>query len=260
MISKNSAVTIHNTEAFTFHSSIVEDTFSIQVALPKSYKVTQKAYPVLYVLDANVFYGITLGAARLLQFGNEIPELIVIGIGYPNEDEHMVLRNRDYLPTYNDGSEQSGQAEAFLKFMAEELIPQINKKYRVEAENVTLAGDSYSGLFALYALFTKPGVFNKYIIGSPSIYWDKRVIFDYEKKYAQNNDNLKAKVFLSVGQLEATLEPAFARMVGNVVDMWEQLEKRKYSDLELVTHVFENETHLSVIPATMSRGLREVYK
>jgi len=259
LISKQSKVNIHNTQAFEFYSEKVEDTYSVQLALPKSYSQSNQKYPVLYVLDANIFFSITLGTARLLQYGNEIPELIVVGIGYPNENEHMLLRNRDYLPTFNKSSRMSGHANRFLSFVNEELVPEINMLYRTDQENQTLLGDSYSGLFALYTLFTNSNLFNNYIIGSPSIYWDDRVIFDIEQEQMSEMDDLRAKVFLSVGALEATREPAFARMVGNVVDMSNLLHKRSYDSLELTTHIFEDETHLSVIPATISRGLRCIY-
>ena len=39
----------------------------------------------------------------------------------------------------------------------------------------------------------------------------------------------------------------------------ERLEDRAYDGLELVTCIFEQETHLSVAPAAMSRGLRVVF-
>jgi enolase len=37
------------------------------------------------------------------------------------------------------------------------------------------------------------------------------------------------------------------------------LRERGYPGLHLTTHVFEGETHVSVVPATFSRGLREVF-
>lgn len=253
-------VTISNTEQYIISSKIVSDEFKISVSLPKGYNESTKSYPVLYLLDANIFFGMVTDTVRLLQYGNEVPELIVVGIGYPNESEHLVLRNRDYLPTYNDMSEKSGGANKFLAFIIDELMPDIEKKYRINVNDSVLAGDSYSGLFALYTIFNKPELFRGYIIGSPSIYWDDRIIFDYENKYAQKSNKLDAKVFLSVGELEAIYEPEFARMVGNVEKLAEVLNSRNYSGLELTTHIFDDETHQSVIPATMSRGLRIVYK
>ena len=38
------------------------------------------------------------------------------------------------------------------------------------------------------------------------------------------------------------------------------LEARKYCELQVTTAYFEDETHISVIPATIGRGLRAVYE
>ena len=43
------------------------------------------------------------------------------------------------------------------------------------------------------------------------------------------------------------------------VRMASVLEDRTYPGLNLTVHEFSGETHLSVIPATLSRGLREVF-
>ena len=88
--------------------------------------------------------------------------------------------------------------------------------------------------------------------------WNK-VTFDYEARYAATHNDLPATVFLSVGALEAILEPEFAAMVANVQELTEVLMSRQYPGLKLISHIFEDETHYSVIPATMSRGLRAVF-
>lgn len=252
-------VTINNTEQHIVSSKIVGDTFKISAALPKNYDESGKKYPVIYLLDANIFFNLVTDTARLLQFGQEIPESIIVGIGYPDDSKHLHLRCRDYLPTKNDISEISGGADKFLEFMLNELLPFVEERYRINSDDTVLVGDSYSGLFGLYTLFHKPESFKSYVIGSPSIYWDNAVTFDYEKIYASTHVDLKANVFLSVGALEAIYEPEFAAMVANVEKLRDILLDRNYQGLKLTSHIFENETHLSVIPATMSRGLRTVF-
>ena len=77
--------------------------------------------------------------------------------------------------------------------------------------------------------------------------------FEYEANYAANNSDLPARVFMSVGTAELD------HMITDMEKMAKALRDRSYSSLELMTHVFDGETHLSVIPATMSRGLRAVF-
>jgi hypothetical protein len=259
MSAPHQQVTIPNTELHFVSSEIVGDQFKICIALPKNYAETKKKYPVVYLLDANIFFGLVTDAARLLQFGQGIPEIVIVGIGYPNDTQHLTLRNRDYGPTPYDMPEIAGGAEHFLAFLRQELQPYLHERYRIDPDETVLVGDSTGGLFALYTLFHQPEAFTRYIIGSPSIYWDDAVTFEYEARYAATHTDLPVTMFLSVGALEAIFEPEFAAMVANVTKLTEILTARKYPGLKLISHIFEDETHLSVIPATMSRGLRAVF-
>jgi pimeloyl-ACP methyl ester carboxylesterase len=47
-----------------------------------------------------------------------------------------------------------------------------------------LFGTSLGGLFALYALLTDPASFDRYVIGSPAIWWDGEMLFDLEARQA----------------------------------------------------------------------------
>ena len=153
----------------------------------------------------------------------------------------------------------SGQANQFLLFLCQELKPYLHAQYRIDPTDAVLVGDSVGGLFALYTVFHQPEAFPRYVIGSPSIYHDEAITFTYEATYAQAHADLPVTIFLSVGGLEAITEPGFAAMVSNVARLTEILTSRKYPGLKLTTHIFDNETHLSVIPAMMSRGLRTVF-
>ena len=48
-------------------------------------------------------------------------------------------------------------------------------------------------------------------------------------------------------------------MLSDMLRMAETLSAREKRGLELTSHIFEGETHLSVIPATMSRGMRVLF-
>lgn len=246
------------TEKHEIYSKTVNDTFQISVALPKKYNQEFK-YPVLYLTDANIFFGLFAETSWLLQYGKEIPEIIVVGIGYPDETKHLELRNRDLTPTQYNLKGRAGKAKDFLSFIIYELKPEIESLYSIDSNDSILAGDSFGGLFSLYAMLSKTNEFNRYIIGNPSLYWDNSIIFEMEKEYSMRTNSLPAKVFLSVGQLEALTEPEHARMLSNVARLIEILNSRKYVGLSLKSHIFLNESHLSVIPATFSRGLREVF-
>lgn len=247
------------TESFEMHSHHLGEKFQISVALPKTYN-NQKKYPVVYLTDANVFFGIVSETSWLLQFGKEIPEVIIAGIGYCDPRDHLNLRYRDLTPTKTGEKKQEGGAGQFLNFIVEELKPHINEKYHTDPSDSTLAGDSFGGLFSLYAMFHRTEEFNRYIAGSPSLYWDDGILFKKEEDYFQRRKDLPVRLFLSAGELEAIKEPQHAAMLSNSAKMTEILHSRYYEGFSMYSHIFNGESHLSVIPATFSRGLREVFR
>jgi predicted alpha/beta superfamily hydrolase len=115
-----------------------------------------------------------------------------------------------------------------------------------------LGGFSYGGLFAAYALFAEPGLFTGYLIGSPSLGWDDGAFYTLDAVRANRADPIGAQVFLSAGELE----PATAQHTARLAYL---LQARLSEDLDVQTHFIEGETHLSVIPATLSRGLRALF-
>jgi predicted alpha/beta superfamily hydrolase len=269
-------VTLPDTQVRLLRSSIVNDTYTLHIALPVTYARSKKRYPVVYVADGNDACPLLRLLCETLSAGLEIPRVIVVGIGYETakSKDWGRYRERDFLPTDASARDSSrrqaftrsgirrGQADAFLRFIREELKPFINANYCATPSDSTYVGTSYGGLFGLYALFRHPDTFNRYVIGSPAIHHDKGVIMRLESEYAATHNDLPARLFLSVGAREELddplIEPLF-QFVTNVQTLAAVLRERRYPGLQLATHVFEGETHLSVIPVTFSRGLRVVF-
>ncbi|MCG7852047.1 MAG: prolyl oligopeptidase family serine peptidase, partial [Methanosarcinaceae archaeon] len=266
-------VTIPNTEVRMFSSSIVNQEFKIFIALPPNYTESKKSYPVLYVLDANMFFGMVTETVRMLEMVQEIPEMIIIGIGYPISDfrQTFAIRARDLTPSIDDEFikkwlegvskhldiplefQGTGGGSDFLKFIREEMIPFVHSNYRTNPENNVIFGHSLGGLFALYTLFHHPNTFKRYIIGSPAMYWDNKIMLTHEAKYAATHTDLPARVFLSVGSLEGSEGNShIIDIIKDIQILTKTLQDRGYDNLELKMHFFEGETHYSVIPATIS--------
>jgi len=101
------------------------------------------------------------------------------------------------------------------------------------------------------------GVFRRFVIGSPSLWWDHQAMFRIEDAYALSGRPLRARVFLSSGALEDGT--GGHPMTSDFKAFAERLKARDYAGMELRTHVFEGEDHGSVLGATLSRGLRFIY-
>ena len=231
-------------------------TYQVSVALPDGYSKQHAPYAVLYAADANPEFGTVVETARVFA---EIPGLVIVGIGYPNSGQGFawVPRALDLTTTPDPKAPgTNGGAAEFLRFIRNDLVPYIEGTYNVNQDRAWF-GHSFGGLFGIYALFNNDGLFKRFIIGSPSLWQGSQTIQEAEKSFATTGKPLPAKVFFSVGLLEQNGNGP--GMVGDLRAFIGKLEQRHYKDLEYQVHYFEDETHLSVIPATIGRGLRYIY-
>lgn len=246
--------------------SVAQD-YRISVALPASYAANpERRYPIVYLTDADLYFGMVTELTRVLVIGGELPEAIVVGIGYPLEEpletayqELFLLRTRDLTPV-DDGQRtnprrQTGGAPAFLEFISSELIPLIEGEYRVDPARRVLAGHSYGGLFTLYALFHRPELFAGYVAGSPSLFFGDRVTFAYEEVFAAGRTELPVRLYLGVGGKEERVDDP---MVSDLVQLVARLESRNYAGLALTRHIVDGIDHCAFTAPTFQAGLQAV--
>ncbi|MCZ6711063.1 MAG: alpha/beta hydrolase-fold protein [Gammaproteobacteria bacterium] len=254
-------VTLDRSEQYLIESKAVADTFRLDVVLPIGYAESEDRYPVVYVTDSN--YLLTSAAAtQLAQVTDELPDLILVGIGYdvPGIPDTAQIRVRDFSPTCDERYVESaslpprlcGGADDFIEFIQDELKPFINGKYRT-SQDATLVGYSFGGLFALHVLFTRNAVFDRYLIGSPSIDWDGDLMFTEEGAYAKDHTDLSKRVYLAAGGLEG------GGTIPNAYRLYEQLLSRNYPGLKIELEILAGETHMTGINATVMRGLRSLF-
>ena len=244
--------------------------YELYIAFPLRYEPDEDAeYSILYITDAGLGFALVAQTYRLMQLGEELPPMILVGIDKPTSSvtEGLASRVLDLTPTRGLETEQaltqryerevrSGGADAFLLVLTEEIIPWIEARYATSGER-GLAGYSLGGLFATHVLLTSPTSFTRYLIGSPSLWWDNAVMFEREREYSREHGDLSARVYLSAGTDEGFGSPAM--MLPNMLRLAETLAGRNYPGLELEYDIFQDETHLSGFPASMSRGLRFLF-
>lgn len=104
-------------------------------------------------------------------------------------------------------------------------------------------------------------MFSGYILGSPSLWYDKHHILDMEASYASQHRDLPAKVYMYVGQYEALRrgDSRFNQRVDLIEDnrtFEASLKKRAYPHLILRSDVLNDEDHVSVAPRGFTLGLK----
>lgn len=161
-------------------SSEANSTYKLTIYLPLTYAVSDDTYPIMILTDATIGSGLARSTFDLLTLDKTIPEVIVVGIGYPYTDMTQLQRNRyrDMMPTHVEGYEPSGGADKFINFIEKELYPFIGKNYRVDTTDRAFYGYSAGGLLGGHILLEKPYLFNRYVIGSPAYDWDDQEIMN----------------------------------------------------------------------------------
>lgn len=256
-------------EDWTINSEFDNRSYQIFVSKPNQ-APPPSGYPVIYVLDGNAFFQTFQEAVRLQSRKTEktgVIPAIVVGIGYlTDNDFDLTNRLYDFTPSapnnfYNkslgvEDFQKTGGADTFLKFIEEDLMPQINKRFKVNLQQQTIFGHSLGGLFTLYTLFTHPKAFQNYIASSPSIWWNDRYILNKVPQFMKyfSEKKLEVSVFLAVGSLEKEF------MINDTKELSNRLSILENNKLKILFNEVKGENHISVVPTILSRALRFVSK
>jgi len=257
--SQDIKVCLDQTHAKWLDSKIVGDKFLIQCYIPEQKAIPTDSLPIVFVLDADMSFGLVYDIVRWLNWGREIPYVAVVGISYgTGQKDWWEKRSRDFSES-KDKTEHwgdwplAGGASNFKGFIEKELFQFIKTEYNLKGGSKTIIGLSFGGLFCADVLFSKPEMFNNYIILGPALLWNDKEIFKQESKFAENQSTLKAFVFTSIGDLDnEDVKTPWTEFVT-------QVKSRNYKGLTLDTWVVENEDHLSMLPAAVTRGLKTIF-
>ncbi|WP_088230037.1 alpha/beta hydrolase [Bacillus cereus] len=254
-----------NTEQWKIYSKLEGKEYQIHISKPKQL-APESGYPVIYVLDGNAFFQTFHEAIKIQSFRAEktgVSPAIIVGIGYPIEGAFSgEERCYDFTPSViskdaplkPDGKpwSKTGGAHSFFTFIEEELKPQIENKFEIDKGKQTLFGHSLGGLFALHILFTNIKAFQNYFISSPSIWWNNESVLEKEENLINelNNAQFETGVFLTVGSLERE------HMVVGANELSERLLQVNHANFKFKFYEAEGENHASVVPTSLSKGLR----
>jgi predicted alpha/beta superfamily hydrolase len=254
------------TEVRTLSSTNVSQEYQLFISLPQTYTESNKTFPVLYVLDGNGMFPLVKPIIEQLQLAQLVPELIIVGIGYPTNTymDTAALRGRDltYIELTPEQKavsgypwyEETGGAPRFFSFIAQELVPYIDREFRTDPDERALAGFSLGGTFVVYAMFQQPGLFNRMIANSPVV----EDFLDIENQYAQVHSVLPLKFILAT---ESPSDDAETRQwVERRRQFVKVLDDRKYEGLKTRLHIFEGIDHVSVGAIGFTYALREIYQ
>lgn len=184
-------------ETFTINSKIMKETRRINVYMPPGYAESKDArLPVLYMPDGGIAEDF-LHVAGLVQVsvgnGTMRPFLLV---GIENTE-----RRRDMTgPTENENDKKMaprvGGSETFRKFIRDELMPQIKRRYRTTNETA-IVGESLAGFFVVETFLLEPELFDTYIAFDPSLWWNNQKLVNGAAERLRAHPKLEKAIYFA---------------------------------------------------------------
>lgn len=226
-----------------FHSQYLPDDRDVTVFLPPGYDADpSRHYPVLYLHDGQNLFdpetAFTKGqhwrvgetATTLINEGR-IEPIIIVGIYNTGK-----RRLSEYTPT-EDRRRGGAEADAYGRLLCEELKPFIDAAYRTlqDPHYTGLGGSSLGGLVSLYLGLTKPDVFSRLAVMSPSVWWDRRAILRYVR---DAHPKPRLRVWLDIGTAEGRQHVTNLRLLKVAMEKagWVDGEDLHYEEIDGAAH------------------------
>ncbi|WP_199611051.1 alpha/beta hydrolase [Flocculibacter collagenilyticus] len=194
--------------------------YKVYVKLPVKYDPSI-AYPVIYMTDGNYLFPTLAGSLGIPMSAGKITNSFLVGVSWQSDIPAPDSRVRDYTHTVDESwKRKTGEAENYLSFLRNTVIPLVEKKYKTEPTSRTYIGNSLGGLFGGYVLLQAPKTFKNYVLSSPSFWFDNESLITNVGKF--NAKNVDANVYISVGELET---PETGETIHNMVDVATRFHK-----------------------------------
>lgn len=195
-------------ETFTLDSKLMGETRRINVYLPAGYRERADAkVPVLYMLDGGIAEDF-LHVAGLMQVsianGTMRPFMLV---GIENTQRRRDMTGPTEVASDRRIAPVVGGAATFRAFIRDELMPEIDRRYRTSGETAII-GESAAGLFVMDTLVLAPEMFDAYIAIDPMLWWNDKAWMKGFRGFLGAHPDLQAKLFVATSS-----EPTIAEVV-----------------------------------------------
>jgi len=241
-------------------SKVLGEKRVLNIYLPDGYNKNDTVrYPVIYLLDGSAdedFIHI-VGVVQYYSFEwiNILPKSIVVGIA-------NVDRRRDF--TYPTNIEEdkkryptTGHSSSFISFLATELQPYIANNFKTN-ESKTLIGQSLGGLVAAEILLKKPTLFNKYVIVSPSLWWDNGSLLNEKSEIETKTFNQPTDVYIGVGKEGLTPTAVPRVMIVDASLLAEKVASGKNGAVNVLFDYLPEEDHATILHQAVLNAFKQL--
>jgi uncharacterized protein len=230
--------------------------YQLHIHLPASFtRSPGRRYPVLFVTDGYWDFTTFINAYNSKVADRVVPEFIIVGLGYAGDSpDYESLRRWDLPPVKLPQPGDTGHADKFLATLEHEVIPLLERDYRADPAHRVLAGSSLGGLFTLYAMYTRPTLFEGYIAASPAVNVADDWIIQRAKAYAATGKPIKARLYVTGAELEW---PSYLAAIKRYQALLPEL---KHPGLVFENRIIDGERHSGTKPESYARGIRFVFE
>lgn len=205
--------------------------------------------PALYILDGDLWMPTfaRIVDERVREHG--MAPIVLVGVGYRDIWNTARRRKHDFTPAFARTPNRTGGADSYIDVPRNELIPYAEARLPISQESRGLAGHSYAGLFATYALQRAPDLFDRYLIMSPALWFDEGKI--YSQPFAP------APAQRHVFPAADTPRDAQGAMARDVVRLAALLSQR--GDVTVSRALIVGADHNSMVAPAARRGIDALY-
>ncbi|WP_394693363.1 alpha/beta hydrolase-fold protein [Hyphobacterium sp.] len=225
-------------------SDVLGETRQIIVHLPDDYQDNpDRRYSVLYLTDAEWQFDLIAATLDYHAEWGRIPRHIVVGLFNPE-------RNADLVPVADPGYPGSGDGDAYLRHVSEDVLPLIDERYRTNDIRI-LFGHSFGGVMVLNQLLTDSEVFDGYIALGASTWVSDRVLFD--RLQTADLDFGGAALYTAVGETDGGATVPDGELFA------ERLAAMEPQSLDWVFEIRPGENHFTNVPEGLHRAISFLY-
>lgn len=216
----------------------------IIISLPNSYeKDNERKYPLLLLLDGDYLFDPFSGAISYGNYWDDLPETIIIGITQNKKDERLADSK------FNDETGLPDETGAnFFDFIGTELMPYLEKKYRIAPFKI-IAGHDITAGFLNSFLYKEIPLFDAYISLSPEL--------------APNMENLiperLALIKKPIFYYHATADGDLKKMQKRIKDLDLKAKEIKLPSLNYRFDDFKGASHYSLVLYAIPNALYQFF-
>ncbi|MHA7060284.1 alpha/beta hydrolase [Aquimarina sp. M1] len=246
-------------ERFSLTSKFLKEERDVYISLPSHYDNSIHSYPIILVMDAEFLFEITNAIVKIKASRNEMPESIIVGI--PNNtgkryDMAMELSNSKGEYFFGKGH---SNAKEYLKFFRKELLPLLEKKYRINSGR-TIIGMSPTFSPVLESFWNEPDLFNGYVVLASELSLRTTSGETIAQKILSSvQDSLQPKSAIYVGKADDDLKRRPKEEAEAYVELNKKLASNANPEIKYKFEVLDNENHYGMSITGIQNGLETIY-